>query len=164
MKCSLGISNFLEEIFCIDHWRRLSYLSLLFFGTLHSNGNLQRRVGGRSGQAVTFPREPAEFCREAEDKAKCDWLYPWADLRKDLSGWLPDVTLHCRVRYSALHCPAGASGHSSLPSRSNLGRLLDPQAVPASVLEDYIFPKGYMKILQAKFDSEKDVLRKKQRS
>ena len=23
---------------CIDHWRRLSYLSLLFFGTLHSNG------------------------------------------------------------------------------------------------------------------------------
>lgn len=30
--------------------------------------------------------------------------------------------------------------------------------------QDYIFPKGYMKILQAKFDSEKDVLRKKQRS
>ena len=24
---------------CIDHWGRLSYLSLLFFGTLHSNGN-----------------------------------------------------------------------------------------------------------------------------
>ena len=23
---------------CTDHWRRLSYLSLLFFGTLHSNG------------------------------------------------------------------------------------------------------------------------------
>ena len=23
---------------CIDRWRRLSYLSLLFFGTLHSNG------------------------------------------------------------------------------------------------------------------------------
>ena len=50
MKCSLGISNFLEEIsslpfycfplfLCIDHWGRLSYLSLLFFGTLHSNGN-----------------------------------------------------------------------------------------------------------------------------
>ena len=43
------ISNFLEEIsslshssfplfLCIDHWGRLSYLSLLFFGTLHSNG------------------------------------------------------------------------------------------------------------------------------
>ena len=53
MKCSLGISNFLEEIsslsfpfycfplfLCIDHWRRLSYLSLLVFGTLHSNGNI----------------------------------------------------------------------------------------------------------------------------
>ena len=23
---------------CIDHWGRISYLSLLFFGTLHSNG------------------------------------------------------------------------------------------------------------------------------
>ena len=46
MKCSLGISNFLEEtsslshfplFLCTDHWGRLSYLSLLFFGTLHSN-------------------------------------------------------------------------------------------------------------------------------
>ena len=47
MKCSLGISNFLEEIsslshsvvslfLCIVHLRRLSYLSLLFSGTLHS--------------------------------------------------------------------------------------------------------------------------------
>ena len=25
---------------CIDHWGRFSYLSLLFFGTLHSNGNI----------------------------------------------------------------------------------------------------------------------------
>ena len=25
---------------CTDHWGRLSYLSLLFFGTLHSNGNI----------------------------------------------------------------------------------------------------------------------------
>ena len=49
MKCSLGISNFLEEIssssyscfpvfLCFDHRGRISYLSLLFFGTLHSNG------------------------------------------------------------------------------------------------------------------------------
>ena len=48
MKCSLGISNFLEEIssfpfycfplfLCTDHWERLSYLFLLFFGTLHSD-------------------------------------------------------------------------------------------------------------------------------
>ena len=48
MKCCLGISNFLEEIsslsdsivflfFCIVHLERLSYLSLLFFGTLHSD-------------------------------------------------------------------------------------------------------------------------------
>ena len=46
MKYSLGISHFLEESFpfccfplflCIDHWRRLSYLFLLFFGTLHSD-------------------------------------------------------------------------------------------------------------------------------
>ena len=49
MKYSLGISNFLEEIsslsilwfplfLCICRWRRLSYLSLLFCGTLHSVG------------------------------------------------------------------------------------------------------------------------------
>ena len=48
MKCSLGISNFLEEIsslshsvvflYFFDHWGRLSYLSMLFFGTLHSHG------------------------------------------------------------------------------------------------------------------------------
>ena len=49
MKCSLGISNILEEIssfpfccfslfLCTDHWGRLYSLSLLFSGTLHSNG------------------------------------------------------------------------------------------------------------------------------
>ena len=48
MKCSLGISNFFEEIsslpfccfplfLCINRWGRLSYLFLLFFGTLHSD-------------------------------------------------------------------------------------------------------------------------------
>ena len=46
--CSPGISIYLEEIsslfycfslfLCIVHWGRLSYLSLLFFGTLHSYG------------------------------------------------------------------------------------------------------------------------------
>ena len=49
MKCSLDIAKFLEEIssfpfycfplfLCIAHFKKLSYLSLLFFGTLHSNG------------------------------------------------------------------------------------------------------------------------------
>ena len=49
MKCSLGISNFLEEIsslshsvvflfLCIDHLGRLSCLSLLFFGTVRLDG------------------------------------------------------------------------------------------------------------------------------
>ena len=49
MKCSLGISNFLEEIsnlshsivflfLCIIDLGRPSYLSLLFSGTLHSDG------------------------------------------------------------------------------------------------------------------------------
>ena len=49
MKCPLGISNFLEEISSLSHYivsvyffalitGWLSYLSLLFFGTLHSNG------------------------------------------------------------------------------------------------------------------------------
>ena len=52
MKCSLGIPNFPEEIsslshsiislyffaLIIDHLGRFSWLSLLFFGTLHSDG------------------------------------------------------------------------------------------------------------------------------
>ena len=50
MKCSLGMSNFLEEISSLsrsigfplflwtNHWGKLAYLSLLFFGTSHSNG------------------------------------------------------------------------------------------------------------------------------
>ena len=50
MKCFLGVSDFLEEISSFSHSTvflyfsalitetRLSYLSLLFFGTLHSNG------------------------------------------------------------------------------------------------------------------------------
>ena len=49
MKCSLGVSHFLEEISSLSHSvvflyffalikGRLSYLLLLFFGTLHSNG------------------------------------------------------------------------------------------------------------------------------
>jgi len=42
MKCSFGISNFLEisslsHSIVFHHWGRLSYLSLLLFGTLHSN-------------------------------------------------------------------------------------------------------------------------------
>ena len=50
MKCSHGISNFLEEISSLSHSTvfcislhcslRLSYLSVLFFGTLHSDGCL----------------------------------------------------------------------------------------------------------------------------
>ena len=47
MKCSLGISDFLEEISSLSHsvlflcrWGRLSYLFLLFFGTLYSNGHI----------------------------------------------------------------------------------------------------------------------------
>ena len=49
LKCSLGVSNFLEEIsslshccfplfLCIDHLGRLSYLFLLLDRTLHSDG------------------------------------------------------------------------------------------------------------------------------
>ena len=38
---SLSFPFYCFRIFlCIDHWGRSSYLSLLFFGTLHSNGNI----------------------------------------------------------------------------------------------------------------------------
>ena len=32
--------KYIPLFLCIDHWGRLSYVSLLFFGTLHSNGNI----------------------------------------------------------------------------------------------------------------------------
>ena len=39
LKSSLVFPFYCFPLFlCTDHWRRLSYLSLLFFGTLHSNG------------------------------------------------------------------------------------------------------------------------------
>ena len=38
MKCSLGISHFLEEISSLSHSIVFVYLSLPFFGTLHSDG------------------------------------------------------------------------------------------------------------------------------
>ena len=50
IKCSLVVSNFLKEIFILSHYivslffffivhlRGFSYISLLFFGTLHSDG------------------------------------------------------------------------------------------------------------------------------
>ena len=39
LKRSLVFASLLFSLFlCIDHWGRVSYLSLLFFGTLHSHG------------------------------------------------------------------------------------------------------------------------------
>ena len=38
LKRSLVFSHYVVSSICIDRWGRLSYLSLLFFGTLHSNG------------------------------------------------------------------------------------------------------------------------------
>ena len=73
MKCSLEISNFLEENFslshsvvflciCIDHWGRLSYLSLLIFGTLHSNGCLDSWKSKKRMQHL------GEYCLWVENK------------------------------------------------------------------------------------------------
>ena len=37
----VGLLGHMDHIFlCTDHWGRLSYLSWLFFGTLHSNGTI----------------------------------------------------------------------------------------------------------------------------
>ena len=39
LKRSLAFPSYCFPLFfCIDHWKRLSYLSLLFFGILHSDG------------------------------------------------------------------------------------------------------------------------------
>ena len=55
MKCSLGLTNFLEEISSLSHsivflyffaliTEDLSYLSQLFFGILHSNGGHKQNL------------------------------------------------------------------------------------------------------------------------
>ena len=40
LKRCLVFPYFFPLFLCIDHWERLSYLSLLFFGTVHSNGHI----------------------------------------------------------------------------------------------------------------------------
>ena len=75
MKYSLGISNFLEKIssishsivslfLSIDHWGRLSYLSLLFCGTVHSNGYIFPFLLCLSllFYSQLFVRPPQTFC------------------------------------------------------------------------------------------------------
>ena len=78
MKCSLGISNFLEEIsslshsiaflfLCIDHWGKLSYLSLLFFGTLP--------ISPLSFSSLLF----SAICKASSDNhfAFLHFFFPW---------------------------------------------------------------------------------------
>ena len=65
---------FSSIFFCTDHWGRLSYLSLLFFGTLHSNGNIF----------------PFLLCAVLERPAAAAWHWshehPWGDTRCPRSG------------------------------------------------------------------------------
>ena len=74
MKCSRGISNFLEEISSLSHsvvflyffdcWRRLSYLSLLFFRTLHSNGYIFSNMLWEISGEIT----PEQMKRQSQSK------------------------------------------------------------------------------------------------
>ena len=119
MKCSLSISNFLEEIFpillfslflCIDHLGRLSYLSLLFFGTLHSNGYifpfllclslLFSQLFVRLLQITFFP-----FC------ISFSWGWFWS---------LPPVQWFCTVVFTTSCTMSQTSIHSSSGTLSDL--------------------------------------------
>ena len=99
MKRSLGLPNSLRDLesfplnyfplfLCIDNWGRLSYLSLLFFGTLHSD-------------AYIFPFHlcfsllffSQLFVRPPQTVILLFWIsFPWAMLSKSLiqfsvDGW-----------------------------------------------------------------------------
>ena len=102
MKYSLGISNFLEELFslpillfplflCIDHWGRLSCLSLLFFGTLRSDGSI-------------FPFLLCLSLFSAICKASSDNHF--AFLHLFFLGMIL-VTASCTVSWTSLHSSSG---------------------------------------------------------
>ena len=109
MKCSLGISNFLEEIsslphsivsplfLCIDCWGRLSYLSWLFFGTLHSNGNIFPFLFRFSllffSQLFERPPQTAVLLFCISFSWRLSWVLPPVQCHKPLSIFLQGLCL-----------------------------------------------------------------------
>ena len=145
MKCSLGISSFLEEISSLSHSIVFLYfaeegflISLLFLGTLHSNGNILpfllcfsllffSQLFVRPPQTAILPFCISFSCLYAESKEKIEQeaLLVLARLPTPHSGWSktrpwpPDWFKLCS---SSCKCPVlcREAGQQSPP-------LLDPE-------------------------------------
>ena len=74
---------------CIDHWRRLSYLFLLFFGTLHSDAYIFPFVHCFSplffSQLFVRPSQPAILLLCISFPWGCSWSLSPAQCHKSLS-------------------------------------------------------------------------------
>ena len=145
MKCSLGIYHFLQEIsslshsnvflyfffFCIILLESLSYISFLFFGTLHSDVYIfhakMDTIKGRNGMDLT----------EAEDIKKRWQEYTEELYKKDLTNpdnhdsvithLEPDI-LECKVKWALRRItPNKASGDDEIPAE--LFQILKDDAV-----------------------------------
>ena len=112
VKYSLNSSNFLEEIFnlshsivfplflCTVHWRRPSYLSLLFFETLHSTGYVFPFLPCLS--LLFFPQI---FVKSPQTPL---FLLPFSFL------WMIVATTSCTMLQTSIHSASG-----TLPTKSN---------------------------------------------
>ena len=77
-----------------DHWGRLSYLSLLFFGTLHSNGNIFPFLLCFS--LLFFSQL---FVRPAQTAILLSWIsFSW--------GWV-FIPVSCRMSQTSIHSSSG---------------------------------------------------------
>ena len=124
---SLGISNFLEEIsslshsivflyfFCIDCWGRFSYLSLLFFGTLDSNGYIFPFL-----LCLSFSLLFSAICKASSDNH-------FAFLHFFFLGMVL-ITASCTMSWTSIHSSSG-----TLSTRSN----------PLSLLLTWYNHKGF---------------------
>ena len=106
MKCSFGISNFLKEIcslshsvvfLCIPHLRRISYLSLLVFGTLHLDKYILPFL-------LSFPFFSHLFCKASSDKH-------FALLQFFFLGMLL-ITASCTMLQTSVHSSSGTLSES----------------------------------------------------
>ena len=98
------LQDLLSSILCIDHWGRLSYLSLLFFGTLYSNGyifpfllclllHFFTQLFLRPPQITILP-----FCIS----------FSW--------GWSWSLTAFCTISWTSVHSSSGTLSIRSNPS------------------------------------------------
>ena len=113
IKCSLGISNSLEEITslphsivflsCTDHWGRLSYLSLLFFGTPHWNGHIYHSFSPLLFSSLLF----TAICKASSDSHFAFLLFCFLVMVL--------IPVSCTMTWTSIHSSSGTLSLRSSP-------------------------------------------------